>query len=416
MKKKLLTLFMLTAVAASLTACGGSSETESLVSTEPITETSQPTESLAETESETALETESESIPETELKTENEISFEALNISIPIPESWTVLSSSVEDNITDVQYSVGNATVRIYIDLYDKELAEMSNLLIDATLSSFQKDETYSELSQTDVTVDGKPGHATGFYYQNNFCFLTAINSGESIVTFLYIGPADTEQELAEYSQTVDNTKFLTSDSATQSESNEDLLTVPAFSSGKNTSAMVDEIALTAKANADALTDEQATQIIESIKSAEHNFYNSSEDMEKYMWYGYLLDYKYDDSDPRSELGTDLYQSIKYVYRNAEAVEDSSTQENLLQIDQDLEAVYAQFGIGTENAPAEEANAQTEMQTEGETQTEYVEMVWIPNSGTKYHNDSSCSNMNSPREVPREEAEQMGYTPCKKCY
>ncbi len=196
----------------------------------------------------------------------------------------------------------------------------------------------------------------------------------------------------------------------------EDLLTAPAFSSEKNTSAMVDEIALTAKANADALTDEQATQIIESIKSAEHNFYNSSEDMEKYMWYGYLLDYKYDDSDPRSELGTDLCQSIKYVYRNAEAIEDSSTQENLSQIDQDLEAVYAQFDVGTENAPAEETNAQTEMQTESETQTEYVEMVWIPNSGTKYHNDSSCSNMNSPREVPREEAEQMGYTPCKKCY
>lgn len=50
------------------------------------------------------------------------------------------------------------------------------------------------------------------------------------------------------------------------------------------------------------------------------------------------------------------------------------------------------------------------------SETEYAEMVWIPNSGTKYHDDSSCSNMNSPREVPLEEAEQMGYTPCKKCY
>lgn len=189
-----------------------------------------------------------------------------------------------------------------------------------------------------------------------------------------------------------------------------DLLTVPAFSSEKNTSAMVDEIALAAKANADALTDEQSSQIIETVQSVEHNFYNSSEDMEKFMWYGYLLDYKYDDTDPRSQLGTDLYQAIKYVYRNAEMVEDSSTQENLSQIDQDLEAVYAQFGIGNGNASAEEVNAQTEMQTE------YVEMVWIPSSGTKYHNDSSCSNMNSPREVSREEAEQMGYTPCKKCY
>lgn len=196
----------------------------------------------------------------------------------------------------------------------------------------------------------------------------------------------------------------------------EDLLTAPAFSSEKNTSAMVDEIALTAKASADVLTDEQSAQIIEAIRSAEHNFYNSPEDMETYMWYGYLLDYKYDDSDPRSELGTDLCQSIKYVYRTAESIEDSSTQENLSQIDQDLEALYAQFSIGTGNTSVEEATAQTEMQTESEAQTEYVEMVWIPNSGTKYHKDSSCSNMNSPREVPLEEAEQMGYTPCKKCY
>lgn len=49
-----------------------------------------------------------------------------------------------------------------------------------------------------------------------------------------------------------------------------------------------------------------------------------------------LLDSKYDDSDPRSQLGTDLYQAIKYVYRNIETVLDDSTQENLYQIDKDL--------------------------------------------------------------------------------
>lgn len=51
-----------------------------------------------------------------------------------------------------------------------------------------------------------------------------------------------------------------------------------------------------------------------------------------------------------------------------------------------------------------------------ESQTEYVEKVWIPSSGSKYHRKSTCSGMDSPREVSRAEAEQMGYEPCKRCY
>ena len=41
--------------------------------------------------------------------------------------------------------------------------------------------------------------------------------------------------------------------------------------------------------------------------------------------------------------------------------------------------------------------------------------VWITASGTKYHLNSSCSNMKSPSNVTIEEAEQKGYTACKKC-
>ena len=102
---------------------------------------------------------------------------------------------------------------------------------------------------------------------------------------------------------------------------------------------MVDQIASTAKDHASELTDDQANQIIEIIKNADHHFYNGPEEMEKYMWYGYLLDYKYDDSDPRSELGMDLYQAIKYVYRGAENVTDDATKENLDQIDDDLSRI-----------------------------------------------------------------------------
>lgn len=118
-----------------------------------------------------------------------------------------------------------------------------------------------------------------------------------------------------------------------------DFLTRPAFSAEQNTSEMIDQIATTAKANAESMTDEQAGEIINAIREADHKFYNGPEEMEKYMWYGYLLDYKYDDSDPRSILGTDLCQAIKYVYRNSETVLDDATHENLLQIDEDLEAI-----------------------------------------------------------------------------
>lgn len=44
------------------------------------------------------------------------------------------------------------------------------------------------------------------------------------------------------------------------------------------------------------------------------------------------------------------------------------------------------------------------------------EMVWISTKGKRYHSNASCSNMTDPDEVPLSEAEDMGYTPCKKCY
>ena len=44
------------------------------------------------------------------------------------------------------------------------------------------------------------------------------------------------------------------------------------------------------------------------------------------------------------------------------------------------------------------------------------DMVWIPNSGSKYHSRSGCSNMKNPRQVTKQEAENEGYEPCKKCW
>lgn len=43
-------------------------------------------------------------------------------------------------------------------------------------------------------------------------------------------------------------------------------------------------------------------------------------------------------------------------------------------------------------------------------------MVWIPVSGKKYHNNPSCSNMKNPSQVTIGQAQSSGYEPCKKCY
>lgn len=43
-------------------------------------------------------------------------------------------------------------------------------------------------------------------------------------------------------------------------------------------------------------------------------------------------------------------------------------------------------------------------------------MVWIPNSGSKYHSRSNCSNMKNPTQVTESQAISMGYTPCKRCH
>ena len=49
-------------------------------------------------------------------------------------------------------------------------------------------------------------------------------------------------------------------------------------------------------------------------------------------------------------------------------------------------------------------------------QEDKSDMVWIPNSGAKYHKSASCSGMKNPSHVLLSTAKARGYTPCKKCY
>ncbi len=84
-----------------------------------------------------------------------------------------------------------------------------------------------------------------------------------------------------------------------------------------------------------------------------------------------------------------------------------------------------------EDTAIQEPSDKTADTTEGQNETESTapstddttsssnvgqHLVWIPESGNKYHSKPGCSNMKSPRQIPLEDAILQGYTPCKRCH
>lgn len=47
---------------------------------------------------------------------------------------------------------------------------------------------------------------------------------------------------------------------------------------------------------------------------------------------------------------------------------------------------------------------------------QYIEKVWITDSGKQYHKDPMCSGMKNSYQVTKDEAISMGKEACKKCY
>lgn len=104
-----------------------------------------------------------------------------------------------------------------------------------------------------------------------------------------------------------------------------------------NTSARVDEIARQAKSDASYINDAFTLEAINYIKNNYPNYFTDNNIMEKTMYYGYLLEYAYENTnDLYAELGMDTYQAVKYVYRGTESINDTSTQSNLEQIAKNL--------------------------------------------------------------------------------
>ena len=109
-----------------------------------------------------------------------------------------------------------------------------------------------------------------------------------------------------------------------------------------NTSAMVDSIVNKAKADADGqLNLDTCKEALSYLKDNYPDYFTDNETMEKVMYYGAFLEYSFEGkgiNDTCAALGQDALQSVKYVYRGSDSVEDQATQSNLEQVKKSLDS------------------------------------------------------------------------------
>lgn len=83
------------------------------------------------------------------------------------------------------------------------------------------------------------------------------------------------------------------------------------------------------------------------------------------------------------------------------------------------QAQAASFSRTAVNASVREALPQKSAPVLADEEPEESEgdWVWIPtNGGRKYHSKRTCSGMEDPQLVEREEAQRLGFDACAKCY
>ena len=107
-----------------------------------------------------------------------------------------------------------------------------------------------------------------------------------------------------------------------------------------NTSAMVDYIVRQAKKSGNiSAAEEKGNEAIDFIVANYADYFSNNELMEKTMYYGYYLEYAYAKNGSENlyaNLGIDVYQAVKGVYRSVDKIEDDIVQENLRQIQEAL--------------------------------------------------------------------------------
>ena len=95
---------------------------------------------------------------------------------------------------------------------------------------------------------------------------------------------------------------------------------------------------------------------------------------------------------------------------SAEISSESTSSIELLQPSSDLESSLIE---SSKEVSSKETSSKITSSVAEYTPSE--RMVWIPQSGKKYHNNPSCSGMKNPSQVTITRAKNLGYTACKKC-
>lgn len=121
-----------------------------------------------------------------------------------------------------------------------------------------------------------------------------------------------------------------------------------------------------------------------------------------------------------SNIEIKIYYVVSQINDSISSTQSSSSaiissEETVASTLEDNSSEQATINSQSQVALTEETETFSDGQASVESDTNSA-TVWIPASGKKYHSKSTCSGMKNPTEVSRQEAEELGYEPCKRCY
>ncbi len=186
-----------------------------------------------------------------------------------------------------------------------------------------------------------------------------------------------------------------------------------------DTSAQADSIARKARDAANSATDEDISTAYEYIKANYTDCFKDDTTMEQMMYYGWLLEYKYEGDTEKQDyytLGQNAEQLAKYVYRSSDTADSDSTKANIEQVGKSIDAIE-QAKAAAEKAAAEKAAAeQSEASNSSDTAStkENSRTVYVTKTGKKYHYANPCGR-GTYYPCTLAEAQARGLEPCGKC-
>ncbi len=186
-----------------------------------------------------------------------------------------------------------------------------------------------------------------------------------------------------------------------------------------DTSAQADSIARKARDAANSATDEDISTAYEYIKANYTDCFKDDTTMEQMMYYGWLLEYKYEGDTEKQDyytLGQNAEQLAKYVYRGSDTADSDSTKANIEQVGKSIDTIE-QAKVAAEKVAAEKAAAeQSEASNSTDTSSteENSRTVYITETGKKYHYANPCGR-GTYYPCTLAQAQARGLEPCGKC-